>query len=58
MCAEDLLEIICNSKHICRLLKHFKKMFAGITATLLNVISGITSKEGEEDKFVTVDCPR
>ena len=59
LCDEDLLKIIFNSKNIGRLQKHFKKMFAGITAILLNVITGIASKEGEEDKFVTlVDCPR
>ena len=63
---EDLLEIIGNSKNIARLQKHFKKMFAGITAILLNdeqnVITGIASKEGEEVMFVnpvsTVDYPR
>jgi dynein heavy chain 1 len=63
---EDLLEIIGNSKNISRLQKHFKKMFAGITAILLNeeqnVITGIASKEGEEVMFVspvsTVDYPR
>jgi len=63
---EDLLEIIGNSKNIARLQKHFKKMFAGITAILLNedstVITGIASKEGEEVVFVnpvsTVDYPR
>ena len=54
---EDLLEIIGNSKNIARLQKHFKKMFAGITAILLNeestVITGVASKEGEEVMFVT-----
>ena len=63
---EDLLEIIGNSKNIARLQKHFKKMFAGITAILLNedstVIKGITSKEGEEVMFVnpvsTAEHPR
>ena len=63
---EDLLEIIGNSKNIARLQKHYKKMFDGITAILLNeeqnVITGIASKEGEEVKFVTpvstVDFPR
>ena len=54
---EDLLEIIGNSKNIARLQKHFKKMFAGITAILLNddntIIKGIASKEGEEVMFVT-----
>ena len=63
---EDLLEIIGNSKNIARLQKHFKKMFAGITAILLNddstVIKGITSKEGKEVMFVnpvsTAEHPR
>jgi len=49
---EDLLEIIGNSKNIPRLQKHFKKMFAGVTAILLNEenteILGLASKEGEE----------
>ncbi|XP_025833356.1 dynein heavy chain, cytoplasmic [Agrilus planipennis] len=54
---EDLLEIIGNSKNIARLQKHFKKMFAGVAAILLNedstVITGIASREGEEVRFVT-----
>ncbi|XP_075232643.1 dynein heavy chain, cytoplasmic isoform X3 [Lycorma delicatula] len=54
---EDLLEIIGNSKNIARLQKHFKKMFAGVAAILLNedntVIVGIASREGEEVKFCT-----
>nr|XP_018911901.1 PREDICTED: dynein heavy chain, cytoplasmic [Bemisia tabaci] len=54
---EDLLEIIGNSKNIARLQKHFKKMFAGVSAILLNddstVITGIASREGEEVKFCT-----
>ncbi|XP_065362456.1 dynein heavy chain, cytoplasmic-like [Calliphora vicina] len=62
---EDLLEIIGNSKNIARLQKHFKKMFAGIAAILLNedntVILGISSREGEEVKFInpvsTVEHP-
>lgn len=49
---EDLLEIIGNSKNIARLQKHFKKMFAGVAAIILNedntVINGIASREGEE----------
>ena len=49
---EDLLEIIGNSKNIGRLQKHFKKMFAGVNAILLDEeetqILGISSKEGEE----------
>ena len=63
---EDLLEIIGNTKNIPRLQKHFKKMFAGIAAVLLDdsgtVIHGIASREGEEvvfDKAVsTVEYPR
>ncbi|XP_039279680.1 dynein heavy chain, cytoplasmic [Nilaparvata lugens] len=54
---EDLLEIIGNSKNVARLQKHFKKMFAGVAAILLNedntVITGIASREGEEVKFCT-----
>lgn len=53
---EDLLEIIGNSKNIGRLQKHFKKMFAGVYALLLNedetFINGLASKEGEEVLFV------
>ena len=49
---EDLLEIIGNSKNIPRLQKHFKKMFAGVNAILLNedstIVLGIASREGEE----------
>ncbi|CAK8687664.1 unnamed protein product [Clavelina lepadiformis] len=49
---EDLLEIIGNSKSISKLQKHFKKMFAGITALALDadetLVNGIFSKEAEE----------
>ncbi|XP_073982188.1 dynein heavy chain, cytoplasmic isoform X4 [Rhodnius prolixus] len=63
---EDLLEIIGNSKNIPRLQKHFKKMFAGVAAILLNedntVITGIASREGEEVIFnnavSTADHPK
>lgn len=63
---EDLLEIIGNSKNIARLQKHFKKMFAGVAAILLNeennVILGISSREGEEVQFInpvsTVEHPK
>ncbi|XP_067011460.2 dynein heavy chain, cytoplasmic isoform X2 [Anabrus simplex] len=63
---EDLLEIIGNSKNVARLQKHFKKMFAGVAAILLNedntVITGIASREGEEVQFMepvsTVDHPK
>lgn len=52
---EDLLEIIGNSKNIARLQKHFKKMFAGVAAIILNedntIINGIASREGEEVSF-------
>lgn len=52
---EDLLEIIGNSKNIPRLQKHFKKMFAGVHAIVLNedntIVKGIASKEGEEVVF-------
>lgn len=53
---EDLLEIIGNSKNIPRLQKHLKKMFAGVSAILLNedstLVLGLASKEGEEVHFV------
>ncbi|XP_046434442.1 dynein heavy chain, cytoplasmic isoform X5 [Neodiprion pinetum] len=63
---EDLLEIIGNSKNVARLQKHFKKMFAGVAAILLNedntVITGIASREGEEvmfnDPVSTTDHPK
>ncbi|XP_044006814.1 dynein heavy chain, cytoplasmic isoform X3 [Aphidius gifuensis] len=63
---EDLLEIIGNSKNVARLQKHFKKMFAGVAAILLNddntVILGIASREGEEVYFQTpvstIDYPK
>lgn len=48
---EDLLEIIGNSNDTLRIAKHFKKMFAGLSGLLMeeeHVISGFTSKEGEE----------
>lgn len=49
---EDLLEIIGNSKSIPKLQKHFKKMFAGVSAIVLNeeenLVTGLSSKEGEE----------
>lgn len=63
---EDLLEIIGNSKNVARLQKHFKKMFAGVAAILLNednmIITGIASREGEEVIFQnpvsTIDHPK
>ncbi|KAH8923510.1 hypothetical protein BT69DRAFT_1319504 [Atractiella rhizophila] len=54
---EDLLEIIGNSKDVVRVMKHLKKMFAGISSLILdNVedvtqIEGISSREGEEVHF-------
>ncbi|KAF8634008.1 hypothetical protein AX15_001182 [Amanita polypyramis BW_CC] len=52
---EDLLEIIGNSKDILRIMKHLKKMFAGISTILLDEdltqIQGMASKEGEEVRF-------
>lgn len=52
---EDLLEIIGNSKNIPRLQKHFKKMFAGVTAIILDetetIVTGIASREGEVVSF-------
>jgi dynein heavy chain 1 len=53
---EDLLEIIGNSKNITRLQKHFKKMFAGVSAVILtedqSAITGIASREGEEVQLI------
>lgn len=53
---EDLLEIIGNSKNIARLQKHFKKMFAGVSAVVLTedqlAIAGMASKEGEVVNFI------
>lgn len=54
---EDLLEIIGNSKDIPRVMKHLKKMFAGLSTLLLDdddglpVITGMVSREGEEVQF-------
>jgi len=57
---EDLLEIIGNSKNVARLQKHFKKMFAGVAAILLNedntIITGIASREGEEVNTTYINC--
>lgn len=54
---EDLLEIIGNSKDIVRILKHLKKMFAGIATVKLDEditqIQGMASREGEEVLFHT-----
>ncbi len=52
---EDLLEIIGNSKDILRIMKHLKKMFAGISTLILDEdltqIQGMASREGEEVHF-------
>ncbi|KAL0950615.1 hypothetical protein HGRIS_007406 [Hohenbuehelia grisea] len=52
---EDLLEIIGNSKDILRIMKHLKKMFAGISTIKLDEdltqIQGMASREGEEVQF-------
>ncbi|KAF9245447.1 dynein heavy chain, N-terminal region 2-domain-containing protein [Melanogaster broomeanus] len=52
---EDLLEIIGNSKDILRIMKHLKKMFAGISTIRLDddltQIQGMASREGEEVRF-------
>ncbi|THH01513.1 hypothetical protein EW026_g1200 [Hermanssonia centrifuga] len=52
---EDLLEIIGNSKEILRIMKHLKKMFAGISTIQLDEeltqIQGMASREGEEVTF-------
>jgi len=52
---EDLLEIIGNSKDILRIMKHLKKMFAGISTVTLDEevsqIQGMASREGEEVPF-------
>ncbi|KAM6498345.1 dynein heavy chain protein 1 [Amanita muscaria] len=52
---EDLLEIIGNSKDILRIMKHLKKMFAGISTIMLDEdltqIQGMASREGEEIRF-------
>ena len=52
---EDLLEIIGNSKDILRIMKHLKKMFAGISTIQLDddltQIQGMSSREGEAVHF-------
>lgn len=51
---EDLLEIIGNSNDTLRIAKHLKKMFAGLSGLIIHedhIISGFTSKEGEEVKL-------
>lgn len=49
---EDLLEIIGNSKDILRILRHLRKMFAGVASLSLDEelteIKGMASSEGEE----------
>ncbi|PWZ01334.1 cytoplasmic dynein heavy chain 1 [Testicularia cyperi] len=52
---EDLLEIIGNSKDTARILKHLKKMFAGIASIELDEEAGalraMVSREGESVPF-------
>ncbi|WVQ73635.1 hypothetical protein IAR50_003215 [Cryptococcus sp. DSM 104548] len=52
---EDLLEIIGNSKDTRRILKHLKKMFAGISTLQMDdedtQLLGFSSREGEEVYF-------
>ena len=63
---EDLLEIIGNSKEILRIMKHLKKMFAGISTIILDdeltMIRGMASREGEEvlfkDPILLKDFPK
>ena len=54
---EDLLEIIGNSKDILRIMKHLKKMFAGISTIGLDEdltrIERMSSREGETVPFKT-----
>lgn len=48
---EDLLEIIGNSNDTLRIAKHLRKMFAGLSGLITtedSIITGFTSKEGEE----------
>lgn len=49
---EDLLEIIGNAKDVPRIIKHLKKMFAGIASVILSedgsCILAMVSKDGEE----------
>ncbi|EST04700.1 Dynein heavy chain, domain-1 [Kalmanozyma brasiliensis GHG001] len=54
---EDLLEIIGNSKDTARILKHLKKMFAGIATVELDegtgMLTAMVSREGESVPFRT-----
>uniref|UniRef100_A0A914P9R6 Dynein heavy chain linker domain-containing protein n=1 Tax=Panagrolaimus davidi TaxID=227884 RepID=A0A914P9R6_9BILA len=54
---EDLLEIMGGSKDIFRIMKHLKKMFAGIMAIEYNektkLITGMVSREGEHVELNT-----
>nr|CDI53148.1 cytoplasmic dynein heavy chain 1 [Melanopsichium pennsylvanicum 4] len=54
---EDLLEIIGNSKDTARILKHLKKMFAGIATVELDdgagLLTAMVSREGELVPFRT-----
>lgn len=62
---EDLLEIIGNSNDVLRIAKHLRKMFAGISGLTTDedgIITGFTSKEGEEvelrQKISLIQTPR
>jgi len=52
---EDLLEIIGNSRDIRRVMKHLRKMFAGLSTLQLDedetALLGFASREGEEVAF-------
>ncbi len=52
---EDLLEIIGNSKDLVKIMKHLKKMFAGLSGLMLDEsgteILAMTSREGEQVPF-------
>ncbi|KAI8449285.1 dynein heavy chain, N-terminal region 1-domain-containing protein [Phakopsora pachyrhizi] len=54
---EDLLEILGNSKDILRVVKHLKKMFAGLSTLIIDPdltrIEKMCSREGEEVPFST-----
>ena len=63
---EDLLEIIGNGKDIRRIMKHLKKMFAGISILEMDSdeteITTFASREGEEVELISPvvlkDCPQ
>ena len=55
---EDLLEIIGNSKDLVKIMKHLKKMFAGLSGLVYDdetkIISGMNSREGEVVPFTNI----